>query len=75
MSVCLHVSVSTTCEPGTLRQQKKASDPPESGVTDGHEPIYGCWELSLSRVARANHLTIFLALTIYFCIVPLLLIL
>jgi hypothetical protein len=32
---------------GTHKYQKRESDSPELRVTDGCEPVHGCWEMNL----------------------------
>lgn len=40
---CLCEGMCTACVPGTPKSQKV----PGTGVTDGCEPLFGCWELVL----------------------------
>jgi hypothetical protein len=41
-----HTHTHTMCVPGAWRGQKRASCFSESGVMDGCEPPYGCWDLN-----------------------------
>jgi hypothetical protein len=40
----LYAYLYTMSMPSALGGQKRASEPPQIGVTDGCEPPYGCWE-------------------------------
>lgn len=43
--VCLHVCLCTACVPGSKSGQKRVLDSLGAGVTDGYEPLGGCWQL------------------------------
>lgn len=42
-----YLYASTTCIPGVCGSQEEGTRSSKIGVTDGGEPLYGCWEFNL----------------------------
>ena len=55
--VCMHACMGRTSVPWAHRDQKSMSDLHGTGVSDGPESSYGCWELNLGLLRNLGLLS------------------